>query len=244
MNLLARRAKPQQPRHVEIWGEMEDNNRFLRRVAAATSALAFLGMALGAYGLEMGLTRPLAFHVDADGVATFAGHLHEQVAPSEVEVRYVGKEFLKRYIAFNSLTIESDFADAWKLMTESLRKEHAELLAQYEKDHGEELVAFVKKQKIQSVLEFDAKRTEVRDHNGKTFTVKLRGTARTWPLNRPTEDAAFQEKEFEAVLTLVRCPRTEETPNGLLVHHVAQHFFEVEKSDLAPVDPHLKEKAR
>lgn len=231
-----------QARHVEIWGHLVENNRFLRRLTGAAVAWAFVALALGAFGLLTGLYRPLAYHVDTDGKATLVGRLREQIGPAEVEVRYVAKEFLKRYIAFNSLTIESDWAEAWNLMTEELRGEQQRVLAQYEKDHGEEFVAYVKKQGIQTVLEFDARRIEVRDHNGKTFSVKVRGSARSWPLNRVGEDAAFTEKSFESVVTLVRCPRTERTPNGLLVYKVANRFYVDETREQKPVDPHVAPK--
>ena len=39
--------------------------------------------------------------------------LRAQAGPSLVEVRYVAKKFLERYLAFNSLTIERDLAEAW-----------------------------------------------------------------------------------------------------------------------------------
>lgn len=213
------------PRHVEVWGHIVDQNRFLRRGMGAALALAFLGLAAGSYGMLVGMYRPLAFHVNPDGQAASVGRLREQAAPSDAEVRYVAKEFLKRYVAFNSLTIESDLADAWNLMTDELRKEQESTLAEYQRQRGQEFVAFIKAQGIQTALEFNAKRTEVTDHNAKTFTVRLLGVARTWPLNRIGEDAAFSEKDFEAFVTLVRCPRTEGTPNGLLVAKVSTRFY-------------------
>jgi hypothetical protein len=213
------------PRHVEVWGHIVDQNRFLRRGMGAALALAFLGLAAGAYGMLVAMYRPLAFHVDADGQATYVGRLREQAAPSDAEVRYVAKEFLKRYVAFNSLTIESDLADAWNLMTDELRQEQENTLAEYQRQRGQEFVAYIKAQGIQTALEFNSKRTEVTDHNAKTFTVRLLGVARTWPLNRVGEDAAFSEKDFESFVTLVRCPRTEGTPNGLLVAKVSTRFY-------------------
>jgi hypothetical protein len=222
---------PSQPRHIEIWGQLAENNRFLRRLTGAALAWSFAALAMGSFGLVTGLYRPLAYQVDETGRAAFVGRLREHLGPADVEVRYVAKEFLKRYIALNSLTIESDWAEAWNLMTEELRQEQQRVLAQYEKEHGEEFVAYVKKQGIQTLLDFDAKRLEVRDHNGKTFTVKAHGIARSWPLSRAGEDAAFTEKSFDSVLTLVRCPRTEGTPNGLLVHKVVNRFFVDEKKE-------------
>lgn len=231
---------PTTGRHVELWGHIVENNRFLRRVTGAAITWSFLALALGAYGLLTGLFRPLAFHVDPDGQATFVGRMREQMAPSDPEVRYVAKEFLKRYLAFNSLTIASDLAEAWNLMTEDLRTQQNEMFRRYSDEHREEFVAYVKRQAVQTVLEFDSKRVEVTDHNGKTFSVHLRGTMRTWPLNRVGEEAAFQARDFESFVTLVRCPRTEKTPNGLLVSKVSTRFFVDEKKSVAPLDPHIK----
>ena len=181
--------------------------------------------------------RPLAFHIDPEGQATFVGHLRDQLAPANAEVRYVAKHFLSRYLAFNSLTVESDLAEAWNLMTSELRAEQQRTLAQYKKEHGEEFVAVIKKQGIQTVLEFDPKRIEATEHNGKAFTVRLRGTARTWPLNRAGHEAAFSEREVEAFVTLVRCARTEQTPNGLLVAKVSSRFYVDDKPNPRPGAP-------
>ena len=88
-------------RHVEIWGELEANNRFLRRLAIGASLWAFLALAGAGYALDLALFQPLAFHVDGDGRATFAGRLRDRAAPTEPEVRYVAKQFLGHYAAMN-----------------------------------------------------------------------------------------------------------------------------------------------
>src|SRR5262249_12305548 len=159
--------------------------------------------------LDLALFKPLAFHVDGDGRATFAGRLREGAAPTEPEVRYVGKQFLGHYAAMNSLTIESDLADAWNLMTAELRAEHERQLADYRREHDRDFVAFVKEQGIQMELEFPPEKTRVVEHNGKAWTVRLVGAVRTWPLNRVGDPAAVAERDLEAMVTLVRCPRTE-----------------------------------
>lgn len=233
------KKKPDQPRHVEIWGQLEENNRFLRRFAMAAAGWASLALAAASYALLVALYRPLAFHVDPEGQATFMGRLREQLAPTTAEVRYVAKHFLGRYLAFNSLTIESDLAEAWNLMTNELRVDQERTLAQYKKEHDEEFVSVIKKQGIQTVLEFDPKRIELTDHNGKTFTVRLRGTARTWPLNRAGKDAAFSQRDLEAFVTLVRCARTEQTPNGVLVAKVSSRFYVEDTHEQRPADPHV-----
>ncbi len=222
------RTRPRTARHVEIWGQIEAQNRFLRRLAIGASLWAFVALAGAAYALDLALYHPRAFHVDADGRSTFIGRLRENGAPTEVEVRYVAKQFLGHYAAMNSLTIESDLADAWNLMTDELRAEHERQLADYRREHDKDFVAFVKEQGIQMVLEFPSEKTRVIEHNGKVWTVRLVGTVRTWPLNRVGDPAAFTERDLEAIVTLVRCPRTEQTPNGLLVAKVSTRFFVAE----------------
>lgn len=215
-------------RHVEIWGQIEAQNRFLRRLAVGASVWAFLALAGTAYAIELALFHPLAFHVDYDGRSTFIGRARESAAPTEPEVRYVAKQFLGHYAAMNSLTIESDLADAWNLMTTELREEHERQLAEYRRGHERDFVAFVKEQGIQVVLDLPSEKVRVTEHDGKAWTVRLAGVARTWPLSRVGDPAAFTERDVEAILTLVRCPRTEQTPNGLLVAKVSTRFYVAE----------------
>lgn len=212
-------------RHVEIWGQIEANNRFLRRFSGVAMVLALVGLSVGGYGVHTALTRPLAFAVGPDGAARFAGAVGQMEVPSDVEARYVARQFLQRYIAFNSLTVESDLAEAWNLMTQDLQAQQRATLEAFEKTNGNDFVSYVKSQGMQTVLEINAARTQVQNHNDKAFTVHLRGQARTWPLNRLGQDAAFTERAFEAFVTLVRCSRTEHTPNGLLVAKVTNRFF-------------------
>jgi hypothetical protein len=228
MSWLKPRKAASGVRHVEIWGEIEANNRFLRRLAIGASVWAFVALAGAAYALDLALFQPLAFHVDADGRSTFTGRLRDGEAPTEPEVRYVARQFLGHYAAMNSLTIESDLADAWNLMTSELRAEHERQLADYRREHDRDFVAFVKEQGIQMELEFPADKVRVIEHNGKAWSVRLVGVVRTWPLNRIGDPAATAERDLEAIVTLVRCPRTEQTPNGLLVAKVSTRYFVAE----------------
>src|SRR5262249_28745742 len=143
------------------------------------------------------------------------------------------KLFLGHYAAMNSLTIESDLADAWNLMTPELRAEHERQLSDYRREHDRDFVAFVKEQGIQMELEFPGDKLRVVEHNGKAWTVRLVGVVRTWPLNRVGDPAAFTQRDLEAMVTLVRCPRTEQTPNGLLVAKVSTRFFVSEQPGAA-----------
>jgi hypothetical protein len=240
--MLRRVHKTERPAHVEIWGELIDALTFHLRFAAALVAFAFLALATSSYCLYLALFRPLAFVVDADGQATFVGRLREQAGPARAEVLSVAREFLKRYVAFNSATIESDLADAWNLMTSELRQEQQRHYSDYEREHHQSLVDAIKAQGIQTALDIDGPRTEVSDHNGKVFTVRLRGTVTTWPLNRSRDDAASRQRDFESFVTLVRCPRTTDTPNGLLVAKVANHIYEAKSVDTTVPPPPLERK--
>jgi hypothetical protein len=238
MGFLGISAAParSQPAHVEIWGDLQQQNRFLRRLAGALGALLFLGLGFSSYALYVGLFRPIAYHVDDEGRAQLVGRVRALAAPTDAEVRFVAKEFVRRSLAWNSLTIESDLAEARQLMTDELQKESQDALDAYLKERGEDLVAVIKRQGVQTLLEIDASRTEVYSHESKTYTVKLRGIFRTLPLNRVGEESAIAEKQFETVITLVRCPRTELTPNGLLVHKAATRTFVPTPTPLSPVE--------
>jgi hypothetical protein len=234
MRLLGRaRSEGRGPRHVEIWSELETTSRFLRWVALLSTGWAFLALAGSGYALHIALSRPVAFAIRDDGAATHLGRLAAAGDVTQPEVRYVAKEFLRRHIAVNSMTIESDLAAAANLMTAELQAEHRRMLATYETEHGREFVSYVREQGIQMTLELRDDRMEVKDH-GSVFTVRLVGTARTLPLHRIGEESAIVEREIEAHLTLVRCPRTELTPNGLLVSKVASRFYVAEEPGSRP----------
>jgi hypothetical protein len=231
--MAGRNGEPARPAHIEIWGDLLDALTFHRRLTAATVAFAFVALSTSSVCLYLALFRPLAFFVDTDGQATFVGRVRDLAAPAKPELVYLAKEFLKRYVAFNSATIESDLADAWNLMTSQLRQEEQRHYSEYERAHHQTLVDVIKAQGIQTALDVDDQRTEVNDHNGKIFTVHFRGAITTWPLNRSRDDAASRQHDFESFVTLVRCPRTTETPNGLLVAKVANHVYEVKSAEPA-----------
>ena len=229
------------PKHVEIWGELQAHNRFLKRLAGASMALAFLGLAAGAYGILVALYRPIAFAVSSEGQAALLGRLEDADAPRVAEIRYVAREFIRRHNAWNSDSIESDLAEAFNMMTDALRVDEARELQRYAEKNGREFISFLKEQRIQTTIDMREAKTEVLDHGGKAWTVRLRGLHRTWPLNRPREDAAVLDREFEALVTLVRCPRTEATPNGLLVDKITFRTFVPEDVSL-PGSPGVPKK--
>jgi hypothetical protein len=226
---------PPKARHVEIWGHILDQNRFLRRLVGGALVLAYLGLAAGAYGFYVGVYQPLAYHVDATGEATAVGRLRAAVgAPVDGEVRYVTKEFLRRRLAWNSMTVEADLAAAENLMTESARADSDRFLEDYEKQFRRPFVADLKTRQLQTRFEFDDARFEVQSHDDRIFTVRIRGRRHILPLNSATDEVATKDEDFEALLTLVTCARSERTPNGLLVDKFAFRTFEPAPRPLLP----------
>jgi hypothetical protein len=214
-----------QARHIEIWGHFVATHRYFKRLATACVVFAFAGLAFGAYGGLVAINRPLVFAVDGDGRATPQGRRGRAHEPLDVEVRYVAKRFLRATMAFHSQTIESDLADGWNLMTASLQAQTRQEFAAYEAESGQSFADYVRKQQIRTVLDFA--RIDVTRHRGEVWTVRVRGVAQTWPLNRVGEDAGSRAREFEAQLSIVRVPRTEQTPNGLLVSAQASKFYDI-----------------
>src|SRR5262249_20794752 len=99
---LFRQVASRAPKHVEVWGDLEASNRFLRWVAIASSLFAVVAFAAAAFAIDLALYRPLAFFVAADGTATPLGRVREQSVPADVEALFVAKRFLSHYAALNS----------------------------------------------------------------------------------------------------------------------------------------------
>jgi len=222
-------------RHVEIWGELLAQNQFLRRLVSAVVVFAFLALAGGSYGYYMGVYQPLAYHVDDSGQATAVGRLRAAAgAPVEGEVRYVTKEFLRRRLAWNSITVDADLAAADNLMTDGARADSDRFLQEYERQYRRSFVADLKTRQVQTRFDFDDDHLEIQRHDDQVVSVRLRGRRRMMPLNSVSDEVAAKDEDFEAVLTLVTCPRTERTPNGLLVDKFAFRTFEPTPRPLLP----------
>lgn len=230
------------PHGLEVWAQVEEDNAFFKRWVVMSTAWAFVALLLAAYSVHVALTKPLAFVIGDDGHALLAGHLRDQDAPSTVEVRWVAQEFLSRSIGYNSLTVERDLAAAFNLMTPAQQRKQSAIIAAYPKEHGgEDFVTTIKKQRVQVTVETDRKRLDVSSHDGRTFSVHLRGVTKSWPLDRPGENAPSLLRDFDAILTLVQVPRTDSTPNGLLVDGmVVKTFAPDERHDGQTAAPEVR----
>ena len=224
--LLRRQADPASSpsAHVEIWSHLLSRARFDRFVTMAALVLVVIAEVRNAYTQHVALTKPLVYYVDSDGRAVAGGRAGDSATPLDVEARYVAKRFLRYTLGLSSLTAESDFAEAWNLMTVELQEQHNAELAEYAQERGQTFIDYVKQQQIRTTIDIARLETE-RGADG-TWTVRASGRARTWPLSAVGEQAGFRDAEWEAALTLAEVPRTELVPSGLLVSHRTLRFFE------------------
>jgi type IV secretory pathway TrbF-like protein len=223
-NATSPEAKEPTP-HVEIWDHFVKTHRFFKWIAVGALVLAGLGLAGGAYGMLTALHAPLVFAVDAEGDAHPLGRREGLFAPADAEIRYVAKRFLQKTLAFHSETIESDLADAMNLMTDELRKEMEREFQTYAEEKGQPFVPWVKAQQIRTSLDINSMTTE--NHGDRAWSVRIKGRVTTWPLREIVRQAQGRARDVEAQLTLVRVPRTDITPHGVLVSASATRFFKV-----------------
>lgn len=188
-----------------------------------SASISLLAVCSAAWAMTTALNKPLIYYVDSDGQASFGGKLSGASQPLEVEVAYVTKEFLRRTVALNSLTVERDFASSFNLMTGNLQAQHQEQFDSWQSEQGRSFVEYVRAAGIRTTLEFSA--VEIENHGGTRFSVRAMGTMQTWPLAGDAE-AEPKTKTFESQLSLVAVSRTENIPNGLLVSHQAIKYFE------------------
>ncbi len=223
---------------IEIWDHFVQTHRFFKWLSAACVVLAGVGLAGGAYGMLVALHDPLVFAVDAKGQAFSMGRREDVRGSTEAEIRYVAKRFLQKTLAFRSDTIEADLADAMNLMTEALRAKTDREFRDYKMQNGDAFVTWVKKQRIDTRLSVDEMTSEIHPDSDR-IAVHATGRVATFSADRPRSESETTARRVEARLTLVRVPRTESTPHGLLVSQSATRFH-----DALPPEPSLKRKAK
>lgn len=223
MQLFTKKSSPPKPKHVEVWGHLVAVNRSLKRLALALAAIALVSVGGMAWAMATALGKPLIYYVDSDGQASFGGRLANASQPLEVEVSYVSKEFLRRTIASNSLTVARDFAESFNLMSARLQQQQQKHFDQWERTKGQSFVDYIRAAQIRSSLDFTT--LNIENRNGEQFMVHLKGTLQIWPLSEVGE-AEPRIKAFEAHLSLIAVERSEQVPNGLLVSHQTINYFE------------------
>ena len=162
---------------------------------------------------------PVVVRVDEIGNARVIQDLETNNTPADVEITAYAKEFLRAYLELNSLTVQKDLTRALNMMTKK-----------YQQAHLRELQAegFLKKiinANIQTQIEI--RDISITSKMPARVYLDVRGITSTTPLEDP--HATATKHGFLSKLTLVLVPRTELTPNGLLVEDYRQEIIPLEE---------------
>ncbi len=162
---------------------------------------------------------PVVVRVDQIGNAVVIRDLEANNAPSDIEIAAFAKDFLRAYLEVNSLTFHKDFARALNLMTKKFQAAHLRDLK------AQNFVQKITRAGIQTQAEF--KDMNITSRMPTRIYLDVRGITSTTPLEDP--HAPPTKRGFIARLTIAQVPRTERTPNGLLVEDYRQHIVPLEE---------------
>ncbi len=190
-------------KYFEIFGDIEAENHFLKILLMALTGILFLVL-LGAFTLAN--RPPVVIRVSEVGKAEAVGNLQVNNAPTEPEILYFTRTFVRRFSEYNAYTLSRDMSEAMNLMT-----------AQYQKTSRHELVesgvlSRVKEAGLNAQIEF--KEEKIERETPEYAVVSLIGV-RTL-LSFKNKD--FRESNlFKSEIILRKYPRSTAVPAGLLV---------------------------
>ncbi len=190
-------------KYFEIFGDIEAENHFLKILLMALTGILFLVL-LGAFTLAN--RPPVVIRVSEVGKAEAVGNLQVNNAPTEPEIIYFARTFVRRFSEYNAYTLSRDMSEAMNLMT-----------AQYQKTSRHELVesgvlSRVKEAGLNAQIEF--KEEKIERETQEYAVVSLIGV-RTL-LSFKNKD--FRESNlFKSEIILRKYPRSTAVPAGLLV---------------------------
>lgn len=200
----------------ELWGYWISHAEMLRWVTALlVVALVVLSIAV----LVAVRKPPIVIRVDDVGNAVPINDLPTNNEPSDVEITAFAKDFLRAYLELNSLTIQKDLARALNMMTKKYQAAHLRELK------AENFLQKIIKANIQTQLEL--KQIAITSKSSDRAYLDIRAITSTTPLEDP--HATPTRHGLIAKLTLVLVPRTERTPNGLLVEDYRQQIVPLEE---------------
>src|SRR5207244_2611898 len=103
----------------EVFGDLEAQVEFLKLISLILLTLLFLAL-FGAFILAK--RPPVVIRVSEVGKAEAIQDLEVNNAPTEPEIFYFAKTFIKRFRELNSYTVARDTAEAWNMMTAHCQK--------------------------------------------------------------------------------------------------------------------------
>ncbi len=199
----------------ELWGYWVSHAETLRWLVVF---LIFAVVLLSISTLVAMRKPPVVIRVDGVGGAAIIKDLPVNNQPSDVEITAYSKDFLRAYLEVNSLTVQKDLTRALNMMTKRYQSAH---LRELTKDH---FLQDIVRANIQSSVEIKSLALTTRTPS--RVYVDVRGIISTSPLE--DNGAPPTKKGFISKLTLAYVPRTERTPNGILIDDYRQQVVPLE----------------
>lgn len=190
-------------KYYEVFGDLEAQAEFLKLTSLALLVLLFFTL-FGAFLLAK--RPPVVIRVDQVGKAEPIRDLDLHNAPTEPEILYFSKDFVKRYAEYNAYTLARDMAEAMNQMT-----------ARYQKVAERELVesgllAKVEEAGLHARIEF--KEEAIERETPEYLRVSLIGVRTIMSY----KNSDYRESSlFKSELVLKKFPRSKAIPWGLLV---------------------------
>jgi hypothetical protein len=190
-------------RYYEVFGDLEAQTEFLKLTALILLLFLFFAL-LGAFLLAK--RPPVVIRVTDVGRAEAIADLRQNNAPTEPEIYYFSKNFVKRFAEYNAYTLARDMAEAMNQMTSSYQK-----IAQRELIESG-LLAKVEEAGLHARIEF--KEESIERETPEYLRVALIGVRNVMSYKNPD----YRESNlFKAELMLKKVPRSYDVPWGLLV---------------------------
>ncbi len=193
-----------QLRHYEIYGHLQYQlNRLTALVAGCIVAIVILLFIV----IFVARKPPYVIRVDAEGKLTGFQELNENLRVTDIEITTFAKDFMEKFVAFNSAVAKEKLADSLNMMTPKFQE------AAIEDIKEKNFVKKIEEMKIRTILKF--KDAEIVERTQNKFFVRLNGKSEVYSLLKQAGEA-ISIKDFTAEILLVAVPRTEKTARGLL----------------------------
>lgn len=193
-----------QLKHYEIYGHLQYQ---INRLTAIVGGLIVAIIILLFIAIFVARKPPYVIRVDAEGKLTGFQELNENLRVTDVEITTFAKDFMEKFVAFNSAIVKEKLADSLNMMTPKFQEAAVEDLKE------KNFVKKIEEMKIRTILKF--KDAEIIERTQNKFFVRLNGKSEVYSLLKQ-EGTPISIKDFTAEVLLVAVPRTEKTARGLL----------------------------
>jgi len=164
---------------------------------------------------------PVVIEVNEVGRARAIEDLRLRNEPDEIQMRAFTREFIEAYTAYDSKSVEHDFAKALNLMhSEYQARVRGELLEPDPKTREPSLLSKLKDQNIYARIEIQD--IKIEKNTPGWVKVWVAGIRRVH--SYLARDFPPKETVFNAYVTLAKVPRTVREPYGLLVYDYQEHI--------------------